>query len=54
MKRRMEWLWETTVEGTDEKGRPTKTPLFVDTPVDGARKMRVAVYRSKTVKPGKD
>lgn len=47
MKRRMEWLWETHVDGVDERNRPTKTPMFVSTPVEGARKMRVAVYRTK-------
>jgi hypothetical protein len=44
MKKRMVWMWPTMIEGTDEKGRPTKIQLLVLEPQPEVKPQKVALY----------
>jgi hypothetical protein len=44
IKKRMVWMWPQVIEGTDEKGRPTKVQILVLDPQPEIKPQRVALY----------
>lgn len=46
----MKWMWEEEATIIDEKGKPVKTTILTEFPIDGAKKVRVAHYKHSTPK----
>lgn len=44
MKKVMRWMWEHEIEQTDARGKPVKMRALSETPLDNAKKVRVAYY----------
>lgn len=45
--RSMRWMYEKETTLTDEKGKPYKTTILVDEPIEGAKKVKVAHYKGR-------